>query len=87
MATDAELMEYANSRMMKYPDVLNSTDRFESEETTEWDKAFALANHLQEKGYPAPQVDAFTLATHILNKWKQEREANEVPKITGGFEV
>jgi len=75
---DNELMQHVDSRMMKYPDVLHSTDKFESEETTEWDKAFNLARHLLELGYPVPNVDSYSLATHIMKKWKEEREKNEV---------
>lgn len=77
MATDEELMQYADSRMLKYPDKLHNTDNFESEETGDWDKAFALAELCKEKGYPVPQVDQYALAEHILKKWKAAKEATE----------
>lgn len=74
MATDEELMQHIDSRLMKYPDVLHNADKFESEESTDWDKAFALANLIQERGYPGPDVDAYALAKYILEKWKKEKE-------------
>lgn len=84
--TDDELMEYADSRMLKYPGVLHSTDKFESEESSDWDKALALAELIEERGYPAPKVDRHALATHIMNTWKANREAEKGNKEKGAFE-
>lgn len=84
MNHDEKLMQHVDSRMMKYPGVLDSTDKFESEETTEWDKAFALADMLIEKGYDVPDVDKYTLAEHIMKKWKiiKDAEAAKIEKET-----
>ena len=81
---DDELLNYVDSRLMKYPDVVSNTDKFESEETTDWDKAFVLAEQLLERGYPVPDVDRWTLATHILNSWKKNESKEE--KNLGGFD-
>jgi hypothetical protein len=85
--SDKELMDYADSRMMKYPNVLSSNDKFESEETTDWDKAFNLARHLLERGYPIPNVDEYSLATHILNKWNAEKEKTVDEEKTDNWQV
>jgi len=68
-------MEHADSRMMKYPDIVHSNEAFESEDSTDWDRAFILAQHLMERGYPVPDVDRYALAGHILKKWKEDAEA------------
>lgn len=82
---DKELLEYADSRMLKYPGVVNSDEPFESEETSDWDKAYNLAMHIKERGYPAPEVETHALANHILEQWKKLRE-KEKPKEKGAFE-
>lgn len=79
-ASDREIMEYADSRMMKYPDVVGNTDKFESLDTSDWDKAYALAMHMKERGYPGPEVEVYALATHILNKWKAIKDDEDTKK-------
>lgn len=66
-----------NSRAMKYPDTVSNTDKFESEDTTDWDKAFALASDLIDRDYPVPTLDKYSLAMHIMSKWKAETPVEE----------
>jgi len=78
--SDRELMEFADSRMMHYPDVVGNNDKFESEESSDWDKAYALAILMKERGYPAPEVENYALANHIMKTWKAAKENEEVKK-------
>lgn len=70
-----------NSRAMKYPDTVSNTDKFQSEESSDWDRAFTLASDLIDRDYPVPTLDKYSLAMHIMNKWNSQKELTDAKKI------